>query len=228
MSERMRELIESPRVAPSILSADFSRLGSQVTEVMDAGARVIHFDVMDGHFVPPITIGPLVANGIADQVHDAGGALDVHLMIEAPERQIAAFAEAGADSITFHEEATPHAHRTLSAVRELGCLAGIAINPGTPPEAVAELRGLADIVLCMTVNPGWGGQSFIQSSPGKVERLVPLVGDARIEVDGGIDTDTAGPIAEAGASLFVAGSAVFSAKDPGAAYAAISDAVTRD
>ncbi len=115
MSERMRELIESPRVAPSILSADFSRLGSQVAEVMDAGARVIHFDVMDGHFVPPITIGPLVASGIADQVHDAGGALDVHLMIEAPERQIADFAEAGADSITFHEEATPHAHRTLTA-----------------------------------------------------------------------------------------------------------------
>ncbi len=228
MSERMRELIESPRVAPSILSADFSRLGSQVAEVMDAGARVIHFDVMDGHFVPPITIGPLVASGIADQVHDAGGALDVHLMIEAPERQIAAFAEAGADSITFHEEATPHAHRTLSAVRELGCLAGIAINPGTPAEAVAELRGLADIVLCMTVNPGWGGQSFIQSSPGKVERLVPLVGDARIEVDGGIDTDTAGSIAEAGASLFVAGSAVFSSPDPAAAYTAIADAVTRD
>ncbi|MGB7686493.1 MAG: ribulose-phosphate 3-epimerase [Solirubrobacterales bacterium] len=228
MSERMRELIESPRVAPSILSADFSRLGSQVTEVMDAGARVIHFDVMDGHFVPPITIGPLVASGIADQVHDAGGALDVHLMIEAPERQIAAFAEAGADSITFHEEATPHAHRTLSAVRELGCLAGIAINPGTPAEAVAELRGLADIVLCMTVNPGWGGQSFIQSSPGKVERLVPLVGDARIEVDGGIDTDTAGSVASAGASLFVAGSAIFGADDPGAAYAAIVDAATRD
>jgi ribulose-phosphate 3-epimerase len=224
MSERMRELIEAPRVAPSILSADFSRLGSQVAEVMDAGARVIHFDVMDGHFVPPITIGPLVASGIADQVHDAGGALDVHLMIEAPERHIAAFAEAGADSITFHEEATPHAHRTLAAVRELGCLAGIAINPGTPAEAVAELRGLADIVLCMTVNPGWGGQSFIQSSPGKVERLVPLVGDARIEVDGGIDTDTAGSVAEAGASLFVAGSAVFSSPDPAAAYTAIAAA----
>jgi ribulose-phosphate 3-epimerase len=224
MSERMRELIEAPRVAPSILSADFSRLGSQVAEVMDAGARVIHFDVMDGHFVPPITIGPLVASGIADQVHDGGGALDVHLMIEAPERQIVAFAEAGADSITFHEEATPHAHRTLAAVRELGCLAGVAINPGTPPEAVAELRGLADIVLCMTVNPGWGGQSFIQSSPDKVERLVPLVDDARIEVDGGIDTGTAGSVASAGASLFVAGSAVFSSPDPAAAYTEIAAA----
>jgi ribulose-phosphate 3-epimerase len=218
MSERMFELIGSRRVAPSILSADFGRLGAQVEEVMDAGARVIHFDVMDGHFVPPITIGPLVLAGIADRVHDAGGGVDVHLMIEAPERQIEEFARAGADSITFHEEATPHANRTLHAIRELGCLAGIAINPGTPVEAVSELRDLADLVLCMSVNPGWGGQSFIPGSPGKVERLAPLVGSARIEVDGGIDTETAGPIAAAGASLFVAGSAIFGAPEPAEAY----------
>jgi ribulose-phosphate 3-epimerase len=220
----MRELLSAPRVAPSILSADMGRLGSQVAEVMDAGARVIHFDVMDGHFVPPITIGPLVLSGIADQVHDAGGVVDVHLMIEAPERQFADFAKAGADSITFHEEATPHAHRSLSAVRELGCLAGIAINPGTPVEAVGELRGMADVVLCMTVNPGWGGQSFIETSPDKVERLVPLVDAAAIEVDGGVDKSTAGPLAAAGARLFVAGSAVFGADDPAAAYAEIADA----
>ena len=220
----MRELLGENRVAPSILSADMSRLGSQIEEVMAAGARVIHFDVMDGHFVPPITIGPLVLSAIADQVHDAGGIVDVHLMIEAPERQIADFAKAGADSITFHEEATPHAHRTLAAVRELGCLAGIAINPGTPVEAVAELRGMADIVLCMTVNPGWGGQSFIASSPAKVERLAPLVGEARIEVDGGFDATTAGPLAAAGAHLFVAGSAVFGADDPAAAYTEIAAA----
>ncbi len=224
MSERMRELIEEPRVAPSILSADFARLGAQVEEVMDAGARVIHFDVMDGHFVPPITIGPLVLSGIADQIHAAGGAVDVHLMIEAPERQIDEFARAGADSISFHAEATAHANRTLHAIRELGCLAGVAINPGTPAAAVAELRGYADIVLCMTVNPGWGGQAFIESSPAKVERLRELVGGARIEVDGGIDTATAGPVATAGAFLFVAGSAVFGADDPAAAYTEIAAA----
>ncbi len=224
MTERIWELVADPRVAPSILSADFGRLGAQVEEVMDAGARVIHFDVMDGHFVPPITIGPLVLAGIADQVHGAGGAVDVHLMIEAPERQIAEFARAGADSITFHEEATPHAHRTLGAIRELGCLAGIAINPGTPVEAVAELGGMADIVLCMSVNPGWGGQSFIAGSPARVERLRTLVGEARIEVDGGIDATTAGPIAAAGASLFVASSAIFGAPDPAQAYADIAAA----
>jgi ribulose-phosphate 3-epimerase len=219
-----QKLFSSKNVAPSILSADFSRLGEQVAEVMEVGARVIHVDVMDGHFVPPITIGPLVAASIADQVHSAGGAIDVHLMIERPEGQIEEFAKAGADCITFHAEATAHANRTLAAIRELGCLAGLALNPGTPVEAAAELVGCADVLLCMSVNPGWGGQRFIESSPAKVERLHAIDPAAAIEIDGGIDPSTAGAAAEAGASLFVAGSAVFGAAQPGAAYSEIAAA----
>jgi ribulose-phosphate 3-epimerase len=223
-----RDLYASKRVAPSILSADFSRLGSQIEEVMAAGARVIHVDVMDGHFVPPITIGPLVAASISDLVHEAGGAIDVHLMIDRPENHIEEFAKAGADSITFHAEATPHINRTLNAIKELGCLAGLAINPGTPVAAVGESIHDADVFLCMTVNPGWGGQPFIADSPDKVRRLASLVGDGTIEVDGGIDTGTAGSVADAGARLFVAGSAVFGADDPAAAYSAIAQAAGAD
>lgn len=215
------EKFQGIHIAPSILSADFSRLGEAIAEVMEAGAKVIHFDVMDGQFVPPITIGPLVASGIADQVHDAGGVLDVHLMIEQPDRQFEEFAKAGADAITFHAEATPHVHRALGAIRELGCLAGVAINPGTPVEAVSELRGSADMILAMTVNPGWGGQAFIEGSPDKVSRLKPLAGDALIEVDGGIGPSTAGRMTAAGARLLVAGSAIFGAADPAAAYSEI-------
>src|SRR5262249_34501818 len=150
-----------------------------------------------------------------------GGAVDVHLMIEAPDRHIEEFAKAGADSITFHYEATPHANRTAAAIRELGCKAGIALNPGTPADSIRELTGCADIVLCMTVNPGWGGQPFITSSPDKVARLAELDPAALIEVDGGIEAKTIASVAERGAKLFVAGSAIFGSKDPAAAYTAI-------
>ena len=212
------------RVAPSILSADFSRLGAAVAEVLDAGARLIHVDVMDGRFVRPITIGPLVVSAIADQVHDAGGALDVHLMIDRPAAQVEDFARAGADSITIHAEADRHCHRTLAAIRDAGCLAGIAVNPGTPALAVGDLGELAEIVLCMSVNPGWGGQAFIGSTPAKLARLAEQAPHAAIEVDGGVDVDTAASVVDAGASLLVAGSAIFTAAEPAEAYRRIAAA----
>jgi ribulose-phosphate 3-epimerase len=223
-----RELFGERHVAPSILSADFARLGAQVAEVMDAGARVIHVDVMDGHFVPPITMGPLVAASIADQVHDAGGAIDVHLMIDRPSQHIDEFARAGADCITAHFEADAHIHRTLGAIREAGCLAGVAINPGTPADAVSELDRSADVILCMSVNPGWGGQSFIDTSPDKVRRLRSVAPTPVIEMDGGIDADTVGSVAEAGAGLFVAGSAVFGDPEPSEAFRRIAAAANAD
>jgi ribulose-phosphate 3-epimerase len=220
------DLLRDRRVAPSILSADFARLGDQVRAVMDAGARVIHVDVMDGHFVPPITIGPLIVGALADQVHDAGGILDVHLMIERPERQVDEFAKAGADNITVHFEATPHVHYAVKAIREAGCSAGVAITPSTPVEAIAELTGDIAIALCMTVNPGWGGQPFIESTRGKIERLhTRLDPGIAIQVDGGVDEQTGPHCKVAGARLFVAGSSVFGAGDPAEAYTRLARAV---
>jgi ribulose-phosphate 3-epimerase len=220
------DLLSQPQVAPSILSADFARLGDQVATVMDAGAKVIHIDVMDGHFVPPITIGPLVLEAIAGQIHDAGGFADVHLMIERPEHHVEEFAKAGADSITVHYEATPHVHYALSKVKDAGCRAALAINISTPPDVVAELVDELDMVLCMTINPGWGGQQLVESSYGKLERLSRIVPDrVAIEVDGGVDPRTAPRCAEAGARVFVAGSYVFGSDDPAAAYREIAEAV---
>jgi ribulose-phosphate 3-epimerase len=220
------EVMSELRVAPSILSADFARLGEQVATVLDAGARVIHVDVMDGHFVPPITIGPLIVEALAGQVHGAGGVLDVHLMIERPERHLQDFASAGADSITIHFEATPHVDFALNAIHDAGCRAGLAINPATPAASVVEVGDVVDHVLCMTVNPGWGGQSFIPSSTQKLERLRQLLpASTTIEVDGGIDPETGPRCAEAGATLFVAGSNVFGAPDPAAAYRALVESL---
>jgi ribulose-phosphate 3-epimerase len=210
-------------VAPSILSADFSRLGDQVGEVLAAGARVIHVDVMDGHFVAPITFGAIAVGAIADQVHEAGGIVDVHLMIERPERYVQEIARAGADSITVHVEATPHLHYALATIREAGATAGAAICPATPAESLAEVADATlDLALCMSVNPGWGNQSFIPASESKLARMrAALPAHVGLEVDGGIHDATVRQAAEAGANLLVAGSAVFGAADPGAAYAAL-------
>src|SRR4051794_33675576 len=217
---------DTPQVAPSILSADFGRLREQVGVVMDAGARVIHVDEMDGHFVPPITIGPLVLEAIAGGIHDAGGVADVHLMIERPERHVDEFAKAGADSITVHYEATPHVHYALSKIKDAGCRASLAINISTPPEVVAELVDELDMVLCMTINPGWGGQKLVESSFDKLQRLSRIVPErVPIEVDGGIDPSTAPRCRDAGARVFVAGSHVFGSGDPPGAYRAIVESL---
>jgi ribulose-phosphate 3-epimerase len=216
---------EGVRIAPSILSADFARLGEQVEAVLDAGARVIHVDVMDGHFVPPITMGPLIVEGLRDRVHAKGGLLDVHLMVERPEHHVAAFAKAGADSITAHFEATPHVHYAVQQIHEHGCRAGVAITPSTPVEAVSELLDDLDLVLCMSVNPGWGGQPFIPHTGDKLARLRALLPERiRLEVDGGVSTATVKTVVDAGADLLVAGSHVFGADDPPAAYRELAQA----
>ena len=220
-----RDLLREVRVEPSILSADFARLGAQVQEVLDAGARVIHVDVMDGHFVPPITLGPLVVSALREQAEAAGALLDVHLMIERPERQVAEFVKAGAHSITVHYEATPHVAYAASLVREGGASVGVAINPATPVESVAEIATEIDLVLCMTINPGWAGQRLIEHTLGKVTRLRGLLPqNVALQVDGGVDTHTAPRCRAAGANLFVAGSAVFGSADPASAYREIVEA----
>ena len=209
-------------VAPSILSADFAHLEPKIREVMDAGARVIHCDVMDGHFVPPITFGPMVVSALREALPDEAY-LDVHLMIESPEKQVAEFASAGADGITIHVESTPHIDYTLSAIREAGCKAGLVVCPGTPPDVFAETD--VDLALIMTVNPGWGGQAFLRSQLDKIRRVSKMLGEGvPIEVDGGVNAETAAECAEAGATWFVAGSAIFGSDDPAATFREIAEA----
>ncbi len=220
-------LADGPLIAPSILSADYGNFAAAVDEVLAAGARAIHFDVMDGHFVPPITFGPPVVAALADRVHAAGAVADVHLMIESPERQIEAFAAAGADLITVHQEATPHLHHVLAEIHGAGCLAGVAINPGTPAEVLLPVADSIDLALVMTVNPGWGGQRFIAATRSKVAFLREVLpADCTLEVDGGVDQGTAPLCVEDGATLFVAGSAIFSKPSPATAFRDLTSTIT--
>jgi ribulose-phosphate 3-epimerase len=210
------------RIAPSILSADFAALGAAVRAVEDAGADLIHVDVMDGHFVPNITIGPPV---VAALKRIARVPLDVHLMISEPDRYLEAFAEAGAAMISVHVEVLPHLHRTLGRIRSLGAKAGVVLNPSTPVVAIEEVAGNVDFVLVMSVNPGFGGQSFIPRSEHKVRAVRALLeragSHADIEIDGGIDPTTIGRVVTAGVDIVVAGSAVFGHGDPAAAIHAL-------
>jgi ribulose-phosphate 3-epimerase len=211
------------KLAPSILSADFAVLGAQVEAVVRGGADQIHLDVMDGHFVPNLTIGPAVVAAVRRVTVLP---LDVHLMVSEPDRYLATFAQAGASILTVHAEVLPHLHRTIQAIRQLGCRAGVAINPSTPPNALAEVAGDLDLVLVMSLNPGFGGQAFIPGSPSKIARVRELLdragnGSAEIEVDGGVDLATVDAVVRAGATVLVAGAAVYGGSDPEAAVRAL-------
>jgi len=221
--------MEPALIAPSILSADFARLGEEVRAVLSAGADIIHFDVMDNHYVPNLTIGPLVCRALRE--HGIEAPIDVHLMVEPVDRLVPDFAAAGASWITFHPEASRHPDRTLSLIREHGCQAGLVFNPATPLTFLDHVIDKLDVVLLMSVNPGYGGQSFIPSALPKLEQARRIIDDSgrdiRLEIDGGVKPDNAQAIARAGADTFVAGSAIFGAPRYADAIAALRAAIAR-
>ena len=218
-----------PLIAPSILAADFARLGDDVRAVLDAGADVVHFDVMDNHYVPNLTIGPLVCEALRNDGIDVP--IDVHLMVEPVDRIVPDFAKAGASYITFHPEASRHVHRSLSLIHEHGCRAGLVFNPATPLDWLDFTIEQIDLVLIMSVNPGFGGQAFIPSALDKLrlarQKIDASGRDIRLEVDGGVKIDNIGETASAGADMFVAGSAIFGSKDYAATIAAMRAEIAR-
>ena len=216
-------------IAPSILSADFARLGEEVDNVLQAGADLVHFDVMDNHYVPNLTIGPLVCDAL--RKHGVTAPIDVHLMVKPVDRLVGDFAEAGADYISFHPEASDHVHRTIGLIREAGCKPGLVFNPATPLDYLNHCLEEIDLVLIMSVNPGFGGQSFIRSSLDRLRaarKLIDASGrDVRLEIDGGVKIDNIAEIAKAGADMFVAGSAIFNTDDYSATIAAMRAELTK-
>jgi ribulose-phosphate 3-epimerase len=216
--------VRGGEVEPSLYAADFSRLGEQIEILLDAGARIFHFDVGDGHFVPPITVGPIVLRWISPIVHRAGGRLDCHLMVEQPEKHFDSIAGAGGDSVTFHYEVADDVPALAAQARERDLEVGLAFNPQTDPEQAAEVADAVDLVLCMSINPGYSGQSFMPEAFGRVERLRDRLREGKhIQVDGGVGRDNVPRLREAGADLFVAGTSVFGAADIAAAYRELAD-----
>jgi ribulose-phosphate 3-epimerase len=221
-----QEWTRGVEIEPSLYAADFSCLREDIVAVMDAGARIFQFDVGDGHFVEPVTIGPIVLQSISGLVHEREGVLDVHLMTEHPDRHFRAVAEAGGDSVTFHHEAVADIPAVAAQARELGLAVGLAFNPETEPEEIAPSAGDVDLVLCMSIHPGYSGQKFMPEALDRIRRLRELVPDKPIQVDGGVGLDNAQELRDAGATLLVAGSSIYGGDDPGTAYRTLAAAVT--